>query len=712
MKKIALLLTALLTVAFVGCNKDPKPEGGDDDTPKVVTKTISATLPATKVALDGTAINWEAGDAISVFDGKSNNKFSMVEGSMNGSKANFSGEALDGASEYLVLYPYSATAKYADGKIAGRIASTQNPAAGDFDHSCYAAAGKVANDAVTLNSAVAFVKVTLGSSQNSKSLALVGNSGEAVAGDYSATVAADGSISAVTPDASAATTLVCNGDYKAGKSYLMTVFANTAFSKGITVTADLGEGNIATKAISGSVSIAPGAVYAVDMSDAQVAKISVSYVTPSDTLTFNLGETKEIGVTGVNVATIDFDPFGPTGWSTDASNSASGKVKITAPSTIEGIDPAANLVLLGTATSGSVASDTLVVRIAGINNKEDFVTFRDSLLLKKRGGLDPYLVDGWLTLNADITLTDEDMYLSASGHKIFLPVMDVPINGQNKTVTVNAVHDASAVSGTIYFGFIQWLKADVKDLNLAGSFELQNMPKKECRFGALAGVVGAQSGDTEFNVTVSNVKSSIDVKATNPVAGNSIRMSGFFGMTAGGSISNPVLTVKDCEYSGKMTTTENVRELAGFIGLSGSGTPGSIVNLVNCKFTGEIDYKQSANHGTLRISGIVGSAERTTTISKCESSGPINVDAGGEKLVSNTGGLAGICSRTNKQSGSNNMTYVITDCVNSSVITVTNAKTGDDVSSIAQILASPISTENLTLENNKENGDIKISYKE
>ena len=710
MKKIVLILTALLMAGFVSCNKNEK--SGGDDTPggktETVTKTISATLPATKVALNGTSINWEASDAISVFDGKSNNKFSMVNGTMSGSKADFSGKVLEDASELVVLYPYNASSKYTGGKITGRISVNQNPAAGDFDHSSYAAAGKVANDAVTLNSAVAFVKVTLGSSQNSKSIALAGNSGEAVAGDYSATIASDGSVSAITPDATAVTSLVCNGDYKAGSSYLLTVFANTAFSKGITVTADLGGGNIATKAVSEKVTIAPGAVYAVDMSDAKISQISVSYVTPSDTLTFNLGETKEVSVEGVNVATIDFDPFGPAGWTTDASAFATGKVKITAPSTVEGIDPAANMVLIGTAATGSVATDTLVVRIAGVNNKEDFIACREEVRAGAEGDPSPYLVDGQITLNADITITDDDMISKKSG-RVFFPVLDIPINGQNKTVTINSVFDASEAAETQYYGFIQWMKADIKDLNLTGSMELKNMPKRECRWGAVAGVFGAQGTDVECKMTISNVKCSVDLTATAPVAGNSIRMSGFTGIIAGGNIAAEI-NIKDCVYSGTLTTTENVRECTGFIGTSGGGTPGSIVTLTNCEFSGKIDFNQTAVHGTLRISGMVGSAERTTTLYKCKSSGDINANAGGDALVSDTGGLAGMCGRTNAQSGELNMTYSILECVNTSAIKVTNLKSGADISHIQQIIGTAKSNANLTLDGNTEGGSVNISY--
>ena len=78
--------------------------------------------------------------------------------------------------------------------------------------------------------------------------------------------------------------------------------------------------------------------------------------------------------------------------------------------------------------------------------------------------------------------------------------------------------------------------------------------------------------------------------------------------------------------------------------------------------------------------------------------------------MSDTGGLAGICGRTNAQSGTNNMTYVIEDCVNSSTIKVDNALSGDKIQYIQQILATAKSQDNLTLSNNSENGTITINY--
>lgn len=706
MKKIVFILAAAMTVFAVSCNKEPNGGGENGDKSKPVTKTISATLPSVKAALVGEIVLWEPGDAISVFDGKSNNKFTMEEGSRSGGKASFTGKVAGDAEQLVAVYPYVSSASFANGKVTGSIPSRQSPGTISFDTSCFAAVGQVDGDAVTLKSAVSFVKVTLGSSQSTKSISLSGNNGESVAGDFSVT--ADGAT--VTPEASGASSILCVGNFEGGKSYLLTTFGGIKLSSGLTVSVDLGGGYIATKKISSNVTINAGSVYAVDMADAEVTQISVSYKTESDTLTFNLGETKEVEVGGVNIAKIDFDPFGPTGWTTDASKSSTGKVSITAPSILEGVDAAANLVIIGTAPTGSTTTDTLLVRLAGINSKEDLVACRDAIVAKVEGGTDPYVVNGWLTLNTDVTITDEDMLDKSSG-RYFFPVLTLPINGQNKTVTINSIYDAESVTGTIYYTFIQYLKADVKDLNLTGSMELKNMPKKEARWGALAGAVGAQNGvdEGDFSLTISNVKVSVNQTATAPVAGNNIRMAGFAALSAGGNIS-AVINIKDCESAGTFTTTENVRELAGFIGLSGSGTPGSIVNITKCKFTGKIDYAQKANHGTLRIAGIVGSAERSTTISKCENSGTINVNAGGAALVSDTGGLAGICGRTNAQSGTNNMTYVIEDCVNSSTIKVDNALSGDKIQYIQQILATAKSQDNLTLSNNSENGTITINY--
>ena len=90
MKKIIYILAAALTVFAVSCSKDPgSGEQGGGDKTKPVTKTISATLPAVKAALSGETVTWESSDAISVFDGKSNNKFTMVSGTMSGAKAAF-----------------------------------------------------------------------------------------------------------------------------------------------------------------------------------------------------------------------------------------------------------------------------------------------------------------------------------------------------------------------------------------------------------------------------------------------------------------------------------------------------------------------------------------------------------------------------------------------------------------------------------------------
>ncbi|MBP5566165.1 MAG: hypothetical protein J6X57_01545, partial [Bacteroidales bacterium] len=187
MKKIVFILAAAMTVFAVSCNKEPNGGGENGDKSKPVTKTISATLPNVKAALVGEIVLWEPGDAISVFDGKSNNKFTMEEGSRSGAKASFTGKVAGDAEQLVAVYPYVSSASFANGKVTGIIPSRQSPGNISFDTSCFAAVGKVDGDAVTLKSAVSFVKVTLGSSQSTKNISLSGNNGESVAGDFSVT---------------------------------------------------------------------------------------------------------------------------------------------------------------------------------------------------------------------------------------------------------------------------------------------------------------------------------------------------------------------------------------------------------------------------------------------------------------------------------------------------------------------------------------------
>lgn len=706
MKKALYLLMSVAAISFAGCNQNNPDEPDKPDTPSStkVTKTFSVTLPS----VEGATVAWAAGDAIAVNDGKSTVKFSMVSGSNKGASADFAGSVEDGAESYIAVYPYSSNA-YSAGKVNGTVPSNQKLEAGAVSTDAIYAVGAAAGDAVSLKSLVSFVKVTLGSGQTANAISVSSEDGSALAGDFTATVGAGAAVSSISGGEFVSASVLANGPFEGGRSYYLAVVGGVDHNSGITVSVDLGEGNIASKT-TGKISTKAGEVTAVDMSDAEVKQIAVTWVNTPDVVSFDLGETKEFEVVGINVASIDFDPFGPAGWTTDASNAANGKVTITAPASLEGVESAANMTLIGTTATGSTTTASIVVRLYGVNNKEDLVAARDSV--QRKGDVSAYLVDGAITLNADVSISTEDFLDNNSG-VIFFPTLTYPFNGQGKTVTMNveATLTTEKTGGQHYFSFIQMVKTDVKDLNLAGTMTL-NDACKETRWGVLAGLVGAQSGDTECDINITNVHVSTDMVCNPTAAKINVRMAGLFGMNAGASIAEPKITVDKCSYSGNMTITQSIREIAGFIGLSGNGNPGPLMTIANSEFTGKIDYKQTVYNSVLRIAGFVGSAERTTLIDNCKSAGEITVDAGGQQLVSTSGGLAGFIGRTNAAVAPNNMDYAVTNSENTTKITVTNALRSDAGlnTSIGQLVGSIISTANLTLDGNKENGSISINY--
>ena len=80
MKKIYILLCALAALAAASCTEkeDFAPAG------EKVTREFTTVLTKTTLHTDGATVYWEEGDAISIFDGVSNNQFD-IQGYDNGS---------------------------------------------------------------------------------------------------------------------------------------------------------------------------------------------------------------------------------------------------------------------------------------------------------------------------------------------------------------------------------------------------------------------------------------------------------------------------------------------------------------------------------------------------------------------------------------------------------------------------------------------------
>lgn len=146
MKKYICFAAALAIVGAASCNKELV-DNNAPEVPEVKIATLTATIgePDTKTTLaapegahtNGSVIHWAAEDALSVFDGASNVKYTIkTEEDVDytpAATAVFEGAALAEAEGYYALYPYTETATLADGVIKGAVLpATQTAVAGNI----------------------------------------------------------------------------------------------------------------------------------------------------------------------------------------------------------------------------------------------------------------------------------------------------------------------------------------------------------------------------------------------------------------------------------------------------------------------------------------------------------------------------------------------------------------------------------------------------
>ena len=118
MKTRTILILAAIAIPLVSCNKDkvdPTPAGPDYQ---------EITFKAKAAAIEGVDLGFKTGDALSVFDGKANQKFTAT------SATEFKGTANAKAEAFYALYPYNAEYKRTSGKVSVTIPSAQAPEAG------------------------------------------------------------------------------------------------------------------------------------------------------------------------------------------------------------------------------------------------------------------------------------------------------------------------------------------------------------------------------------------------------------------------------------------------------------------------------------------------------------------------------------------------------------------------------------------------------
>lgn len=188
MKKYVIALAGLAAAALVSCTREINPASPLDGTLRF---TVSREIPGegTRAALTGTDVVFEAGDAISVFDGNGNKKYVTEAG---GAIATFTcaseADAAAAAEQYLVLSPYNAEAALQSPSVIRiTIPEVQTAVPGGVDPKALVSAGiATGNTDVKLFNAVGLVKIEVPEGLEVKNIQVAGGFGQniAICGQY------------------------------------------------------------------------------------------------------------------------------------------------------------------------------------------------------------------------------------------------------------------------------------------------------------------------------------------------------------------------------------------------------------------------------------------------------------------------------------------------------------------------------------------------
>ena len=185
------------------------------------------------VLTTGNAVEWEADDAISLFDPDSNNKFTTSTG---GQSVTFTGSAKDNQDIYYALYPYDGKATISDNVITTTLSAEQTARAGSFAKMLNPSVAKSGSDkALNFKNVCAVVKFTPQYSGNNKITKVMfrGNNGEPLAGTLLIDVFSE-TPAATVQNEFAGTEVTLNGEFTSGSTYYF-VTAPALLSKGLTL---------------------------------------------------------------------------------------------------------------------------------------------------------------------------------------------------------------------------------------------------------------------------------------------------------------------------------------------------------------------------------------------------------------------------------------------------------------------------------------------
>lgn len=255
---------------MVACSKDDVNEAINLTAP-----TFTATFDevATRVAIDNESLelSWSADDALSVFNATAANLKYVHKGE---GKFSLEGEVVSGAalSQIYAVYPYAAETEVAtDGVISLELPAVQNYVAGSFGegaNTMVAVAEKDSN-VLSFKNVCGYLRLNLWGSGVVKSIKLVGNDGEILAGAATVEASASAAPAVTLTGSTAAITLDCGEGVALGATAeeatpFWFVVPAQVFEKGFTVIVTDVDGHEMVKSTTISREVKVNTVYTMD----------------------------------------------------------------------------------------------------------------------------------------------------------------------------------------------------------------------------------------------------------------------------------------------------------------------------------------------------------------------------------------------------------------------------------------------------------------
>ena len=192
MKKTIFYL-ALAAVAAVSCVKEQNP-GAQAPEKTLAPMEFLACAEMTKTALadDGMSVEWIEGDQVAIFDGSNMNEEADLgqkfKAQSSGAAVLLAGEADPAAEEYYAIYPYGSGHSLEAGVFTSTIKAQQTVTAGSMAENCAVVVGKAVAGSTKLEfkNVCTLVKFPL-EVEGVKSLTLIGNNNEVIAGQFELT---------------------------------------------------------------------------------------------------------------------------------------------------------------------------------------------------------------------------------------------------------------------------------------------------------------------------------------------------------------------------------------------------------------------------------------------------------------------------------------------------------------------------------------------